>query len=259
MDLNFKQAGNWIKGNWYGIIFGYLIILVIVYLSIWAFLEPLDIPTKDGFLKSIFTTRWGNHLLLSLFIAGYITLILTIVFRRNTKQQFKNLKIVYLGTHPSPFDFKATKERKWDSKTNSRIGKLAEGEFTIISDVINIDRTNIDGQFELRLVNYTYNGNKTDFIKKDVTRDSNRNLRLKCDIKLSGNGSQEITFVLKSKDKAGLWLASKKILVTEKQWKPLDLYFTPSYDKDFFIRIDSRNVVQPPNSVQIRNLTVIEY
>ncbi len=254
----FKDAKDWITRSWYGIIIGYLIILVSIYGGIWYFIEPMDLSNDSGFLINIQPNRLASHILLSLLVAPYVTLFFIIINKLYSENKFDKLNIIYDSISSTPFDFEPIRERMWDRQQRKRIGEKAEGEFELINNVISLRRVNSEGEFHLKIRSYEDGKNKSNIIKKDLTQGGNRNVQINCQIKISGTGSQTIIFVIKDADN-GDWIANKRIIVNNKNWENLSAYFRVPYDKNAYFRIDSVDVISPPNSIEIRNLRLIEY
>ena len=68
----FKNVIKWIKNSPYGLLVSFFIIWAGLYLVVWQYLEPLDIPAKDRI-------RW--HLLGTFTLANILTLVLEFLFR----------------------------------------------------------------------------------------------------------------------------------------------------------------------------------
>jgi hypothetical protein len=132
------------------------------------------------------------------------------------------------------------------------LGTLAVEE----GGVLNIQRTNTAGRFEVRLQRYLYDNLEQKRIPRNVLIAAQRKLRISCQAKVLG-GEHSLRFVLKN-DETGAWLANEKVRVTRNDWTPITLYFQVSPGVDFWVRIDDEQVARAPSSVQIRNLVVAE-
>jgi hypothetical protein len=176
----------------------------------------------------------------------------------NTNDPHDNTRILYDGIAPNLQDFETDPERDWDSVNQKRIGIRAEGEFSIKDNIIMIKRNNPDGQYQIRLVKYIIEGVVSHVISKDLSRDGRRRLRIMGSIKNSGNGSQNVVFVLR--DENGLkWLDSRTETVKSENWQHINFVLHGSFSKDVIIRIDSTKVTSPPNSIYIKDLKVLEH
>jgi hypothetical protein len=78
-----KDARLWLQKHWWGLIVSHFLLFGGVYLAIWAIVEPLGVA--DNFEKPPDFARFRifYHLILTVIIAAYITLILDLYFRRN--------------------------------------------------------------------------------------------------------------------------------------------------------------------------------
>lgn len=162
-------------------------------------------------------------------------------------------EVLYDGDNPDNFDFLA--KNSYLSKNGQRIGEKSEGSFEIKNNVLNIERENTKGRIEIKLVKYL--NRKTDYIEADNTLDKKRKLHLKFETKLTGEGSHTLDFVIKDKETGG-WLTSRKIEIDNLDWMEKNLYFRVSNQRDFYLRIDNRDVTESPSSVQIKGLKLIE-
>lgn len=252
-SINLQQAIVFIKSGGWRILVGYAIISMLIYFAIWAFIEPADIKAENSFLDNIIDTRFKSHVWISLFLGSHVTLILLVVFRFNSLKT----KLLYDGTNCTSLQFQAIKERKYDQTTDQRFGLPAEGNFTVVNSVINIERTNSEGEYHLKLQSYHEEQGPYSYIRKDITQDGARRIKIDCQIKISGNGSQDLIFVLKDNSN-GAWLDFRKQTVNNAQWALFSVLLIVSYDKDFYLRIDSVGVTNPPISVNVKNLKVFE-
>jgi hypothetical protein len=140
---------------------------------------------------------------------------------------------------------------------NKRSGPKGLGTLTVEEGgVLNIQRTNTGGRFEVRLQRYLYDNLEQKRIPRNALIAAQRKLRISCQAKVLG-GEHSLRFVLKN-DETGAWLANEKVRVTRNDWTPITLYFQVSPDVDLWVRIDDEQVAQAPSSVQIRNLVVAE-
>lgn len=85
----FIKAKHTIRNNWWGIIPGFFIIAITVYIGIWTLIESLDIPHSINWVPVFFNTRPFIHISFSLILATLITIVLDL-FIKWDKLQSKN-------------------------------------------------------------------------------------------------------------------------------------------------------------------------
>jgi len=120
---------------------------------------------------------------------------------------------------------------------------------------MNIDRTDNNGKFELKLSKYL--SNHIDYLEKDATLNKQRKLHFSFEAKKTGNGSHNLEIVVKDNDN-GHWISSRSFPIEHEEWKKKDAYFRIANTKNFYFRFDNKQVTTPPSSVQIRNVRLIE-
>jgi len=90
--VDIKNAWNSLKTSSWGLFLAYIISVILSYLTIWGFIEPLDIPENLKSLTSIphfITQRWFVHIASSFVIGAFLTLILDFAFRKYVTQLYK--------------------------------------------------------------------------------------------------------------------------------------------------------------------------
>ncbi len=80
--MSLQEATEWLQKRWWGIIVAYGIVAALVYLSIWALIEPAGIPESIDQLPLVIKSRFFLHIILTLIISAYITLFLELGLRR---------------------------------------------------------------------------------------------------------------------------------------------------------------------------------
>jgi hypothetical protein len=73
MLSSFQRALKWIKNSPFGLLVSFFVIWAGLYLIVWNYLEPLDLPSKERI-------KW--HILGTFTLANILTLLLEIVYRK---------------------------------------------------------------------------------------------------------------------------------------------------------------------------------
>jgi predicted small integral membrane protein len=261
IDFNLKTAYSFIIKNWYGIIIGYVIVLFFLWFGIWSIIEPLDINPESKIINfdSIFPNRRGNHILICLLVAPYITLAFLIInnFKSNNTIKPNSQKQIFDGKIINKLDFIFDRKKRWDGLKRINYGIEGTGSFDIQNNIISLERNNDDGVCYIDLVSYNINGSKSKFIPRDISRGGARSFQITFQIKLSGKGQQSIYYVLKDYNSTE-WQTSKKIIIENKDWLFYNFILKTRFDKDLNLRIESKDVSIPTSSVQIKDLSIYE-
>jgi hypothetical protein len=122
--------------------------------------------------------------------------------------------------------------------------------------VLNIQRSNHDGRYEVWLNVYMLEGTEWTKVSKDESMTGLRRFRIDCEAKAVG-AEHTLRFVLRS-DATTKWVANDERTVTSNTWTLIKIYFQIPPSEEFRLRIDDMNVTRSPSSVQIRNLQLIE-
>jgi len=174
--------------------------------------------------------------------------------------QSNTTEIIYYDSSinvPSQFDFEITKQKSFDDKMQKEIGEKAGGEFTIINNILNIERTDGNGRFGVLLKSYKKGKNTFDCIKLDPEIGQQRKIYITCEAKSLKSKKHTLDFVLRNIDSFE-WIANKTFIVQSYEWTKFEAYFKTTPDKSFRFKIYDREVEGAPNSIQIRNLKVVE-
>jgi hypothetical protein len=129
--------------------------------------------------------------------------------------------------------------------------------------VINIERTNQVGRYEVVLMQIEYQSNKRTYVPANLAIAGKRKILVRYLAKAIG-GEHQVKTVLKStgtdgKGKDGKWLASKDDdIECQDQWQEIECFFLVDPTEDFFIRFDDRGVAVVPSSLQIKDIVVTE-
>jgi hypothetical protein len=122
--------------------------------------------------------------------------------------------------------------------------------------VLNIQRTNTDGRYELILQQYLLEGKTSGFILKDESIGGKRKLRIACEAKTIG-GEHTLRFVVRDPS-TGRRFSEDVRRISGNDWTPVEAYLTADPTVDCQVRLDDEGVSAVPSSLQIRNLIVAE-
>jgi hypothetical protein len=157
------------------------------------------------------------------------------------------------------FDFEGRREfvyRMLDGH-GTAVGEKGRGTLNIEEGgVLNIQRTNTEGRFEVWLQRYWYDGAEKAVIPRSEVVAGQRNLRITCEAKVIG-GDHTLRFLLKN-EKENNWLAYELRRVTSASWTPIKVHLIVLPTEECRLRIDDEEVSLAPSSIQIRNLVVTE-
>jgi hypothetical protein len=162
------------------------------------------------------------------------------------------------GSDCDPHHFEGKEGQFFDTNKWKHSGSTGRGRLIIDEQrgIINIQRTNKEGRYELWLRHYLYNnGNRTILPGNEIIA-GKRKLRISFEAKAVG-GSHHLRFVLKD-DKTKDWLANEKLKIARNDWVQHELFFHISPTANCVLRIDNEDVSHSPSSVQIRNLVFAE-
>lgn len=81
----FDKPLRWLRKHWWGLIIAHFLLLISIYFAIWKLIEPLNIEKVPNFTGS----RVFYHLILTLLIAAYLTLILDLLVRYSVVSETK--------------------------------------------------------------------------------------------------------------------------------------------------------------------------
>ena len=157
------------------------------------------------------------------------------------------------------FDFRGSKAQLWQKVggVDQPISEYGTGVLTFESGgVLNIQRSNTDGRYEVTLQAYLFGKTETTAIPRDDLIPGLRRLRLSCEAKAAG-AEHTLRFVLKN-EKTNKWVAQDERTITSNTWTPINIYFQIPPTEECRLRIDDLNVTYAASSVQIRNLVLAE-
>jgi hypothetical protein len=131
-----------------------------------------------------------------------------------------------------------------------------EGTLTIEQGgILNIQRSNTDGRFELWVQRVLYRGREYPVLPKTELIAGRRKVRIACEAKAIG-GEHSLRFILRAPSGARFSDAIKR--VTRNEWTPIEVALHADPTQDAQIRIDDEDVSAAPSSVQIRQLLIVE-
>lgn len=173
---------------------------------------------------------------------------------RATEQIIYSSKQRQLG-----FDFSGRGGQIWKRVGDKDVPMTPKGEGTLNfaqGGILDIQRTNTDGRFEIWLQNYTQEGKEQERIIPNSSLSGLRFILVRCEAKVMG-GEHTLKFVLKN-ETTKKWLASEERKITSDTWTLVEFYFRVSPAEECRLRIDDQDVTQTPSSIQIRNIEVME-
>jgi hypothetical protein len=122
--------------------------------------------------------------------------------------------------------------------------------------ILNVQRTNKVGRYELYIQQYTYGGKQHPCIPKDELVAGKRKLRIACEAKVVG-GEHSLRFVVRNPH-TGQRFAEDIQRITINDWTAIQVYLQANATEDSEVRIDDEQVSAAPSSIQIRNLLIAE-
>ena len=159
------------------------------------------------------------------------------------------------STEFQPYDFQGVGGQCWYQEEWTHKGPKGKGSLKFEEgNILNIQRTNTEGRFEVWLQRYLYDNIERTCIPKNELIAVRRKIHVSCQAKVVG-GEHSLDFVWKNQETT---LAYQRVMVTINEWLPIDLYFQFSPQVDCLFRIDDLEVSRVPSSIQIRNLLIAE-
>jgi len=167
-------------------------------------------------------------------------------------------RVIYDATKScSRYDFRDVEGRMWSSEENKFVGPKGKGLLRIEEGgILNIERTNTEGRFEIWLEKYAYNDEVHEVLPKNEIIAGARKLRVSCQAK-TVDSKHTLHFVIKDPS-TGAAPAQKLVRVSGNEWSFIDFILLVSPSIDCVLRIYDRDVSEVPSSVQIRNLRLAE-
>jgi hypothetical protein len=157
------------------------------------------------------------------------------------------------------FDFKGSPAQLWQNidGRDQPVSGFGKGSLEFEEgQILNIQRSNDDGKYEVWLNVYLYDGGERTSVARHDLATGLRRFRVDCEAKAVG-AEHTLRFILRS-DLTRKWVANDERTVTTNAWTPIKVYFQVPPADEFRLRIDDLNVSRAPSSIQIRNLKLIE-
>jgi hypothetical protein len=169
---------------------------------------------------------------------------------------YPNEQIVYQNLSGSiGHDFRGNGGKIYEGTTP--ISDTGRGTLSFLDPgIINIDRENKEGRYEIYLRSYMVGAQKREVITKDASADPKR-FRVSCEARAI-SGEHTLRFVLRDRQKQNWIGRSVTHRISAPEWKRADAYFTFPPGIEGEIRIDDENVSEAPSTVQIRKLVMTE-
>lgn len=139
-------------------------------------------------------------------------------------------------------------------------GARAEGKHNFLEGrILNVERTNREGRYEVKLIQYEHGGMRQPFVPKNLAIAGPRHIKVQYLAKAIG-ARHHLRGVLKSTGKDGPWIAKEQGRYIDEggPWEPVEWFFHANPSLDFWVRLDDLDVSAVPSSVQIKDLRVIE-
>lgn len=154
-------------------------------------------------------------------------------------------------------DFNAVEGRAWNEQERKSTGPKAAGSLAVADGhVLNVQRSNTEGRFEIWLDSYTYNDKTSAVIPANELLAGNRKLRVSFQAK-AVDSSHTLDILLKDA-KSGAVPLLKSVVIDRNDWTAVNMYFQISPRLDLALRIYDTLVSRAPSSLQLRNLVVAE-
>jgi hypothetical protein len=168
-------------------------------------------------------------------------------------------KIIYDSSAYGQFDFQGKNSQHYSDEQRAYIGPIGEGTISIEKNgLINIERRNTVGRYDIMLEQYSINGQIRPFISKDISIAGKRKFLVTGEIK-AFRSKYELLFVLKDKITGAVPDRSKVIVEPNADgWSPIKILFKVPPEADYYFRIYIMDVAKSPSSVQIKGLKLME-
>lgn len=157
------------------------------------------------------------------------------------------------------FDVKGFEGNFWIGQGKDARPASPKGEGSLRIEeggVLNIQRTNTEGRFEVLLQQYLYDGKKHALIPKNELIGGRRKLRIGCEAKTIG-ADHLLRFIVRD-PVTYQRLADDVKRIDGNDWTPIEVFLQVDPTIDVQVRIDDEAVSAVPSSVQLRNLVVAE-
>jgi TIR domain-containing protein len=154
------------------------------------------------------------------------------------------------------FDFEHSPAQLWRriDGVDTPVSGYGLGRVTFQKGVLDIQRTNTDGRYEVLLRSYLFRGMALPTIPPHHLISGK--IRISFEARAAG-ASHTLRVVLKN-DKENRWLANHSQTIVSTSWEPVVIYFSIQTGEECRLRIDDLDVTKAPSSVQIRKFVVAE-
>jgi hypothetical protein len=153
------------------------------------------------------------------------------------------------------FDIKGIEGSLWRNKkpsTPKGHGSLAFEE----GGILNVQRSDTNGRFELWLRRYTYAGRDHERIPISSSIAGKRKLRISCEAKTIG-AAHTLRFMIREPVNATRFSEDVK-QISQNEWVAIEVFLQGDPTVETEVRIDDEGVTAAPSSLQIRNLLIVE-
>lgn len=150
-------------------------------------------------------------------------------------------------------------QKNWDAATDSLTGIQAEGQFTIVDGIINLQRSNIQGRYIIELRKY-YPGHKTVdnkspvFVKSNITGANPRSLGVAFECR-SLKGMHRFSIIVKPQDKHD-HLTNSDWITDSLVWVEHKLTMQVPANENFYFEIQVWNESNQPGIIQFKNILI---
>lgn len=170
-------------------------------------------------------------------------------------------RILYDSNKPGDigFDFKGQGGKIYKRNEAGKdvpITSQGTGSISFDKGIINVERTNKDGRYEIWLQSYSYENGINQFIPKDVLGEGSKRIRLSCEVKVT-HGQHTLKFIFKGQE-TQQWLGHGERTFVADKWTPVTLYINVSATENCKLRIDDQEITNSPSNILIRNFVLAE-
>jgi hypothetical protein len=147
----------------------------------------------------------------------------------------------------------------WTPGENAQpVGPSGEGEMSFLKGaVINIDRFNTEGRFEVSLRWYQQDGGEHQVIPKRPSTPGQRHFTVALDAKVSGK-PHTLRLTLRQATVKQLPESESAKTVASSTWTSLKFYLSANPSVDCWLRMDDQDVMEAPSSIQLRDVKLVE-
>ena len=168
-------------------------------------------------------------------------------------------RIIYDSTgRDVGYDFQGSEAQIWEriDGVDRPVSGFGRGQLSLEKGVLNIQRSNTEGRFEVWLQAYFFDGHQLQSIPGNDLISGLRGIRIGFEAKAVG-ASHTLRVLLKN-EKSNRWLDDESRTISSNSWTPIAIYFQIPPADQCRLRIDDLDVTDTPSSVQIRNLVLAE-